>query len=123
MKIFDYLYYRTYFAYMRKNEATPWIYATNLITLMQFLNLLVVFIIVNKFVSIDNNLKPFIIILFLLLFVVNYHRYKGKTYTKLNDLWNNENKKSRQRNGILIVLYILISILLPIIYSIFGRNL
>lgn len=80
MKIFDYLYYRTYGIYLKKNESSPWIYATNLVSLIQFLNLLVLFIIVNKFVIITSDLKFFVIILYLLLFgfglAINYFRFQ-----------------------------------------------
>jgi len=117
MKIFDYLYYRTYGMYLKKNESSPWIYATNLVSLIQFLNLLVLFIIVNKFVIITSDLKFFVIILYLLLFGLNYLKYRKRTFTILNSIWNNENIGCRKRNGVLLVFYILTTLILPILYA------
>ena len=50
-------------------------------------------------------------------FGLNYLKYRKRTFTILNSIWNNENIGCRKRNGILLVFYILTTLILPIIYA------
>lgn len=123
MKLFDYLYYRVYFAYLKKNESLPWLYATNLVALMQTLNILLFYYLFEMIFNINFNIKIVIIVLILFLIGVNYFRFqKIKPYNKLSEVWNSESKKSRTKNGVLIVLYIVVTIASPIIFGIFFHN-
>jgi hypothetical protein len=122
MKFFDYLYYRTYFAYLKKNDSDPWIYATNLVALMQTFNLLAIYTLVQKIQNKQPINKIVFVIIALLLIGLNYYRYqKIKPYNKLCDLWINDDKGTRMKKGILIVLYIILSVLLPVLYSFFRQ--
>ena len=95
-----------------------------LVALMQFLNLLVIYLIVDELINTSTNLKPVIIVLIVLLIGLNFQRYnKVKPYEKLKDSWKNEQKELKKKMGWFIVLYIIISVLLPIAYVFIKHNL
>lgn len=124
MKLFDYLYFRTYVAYLKRNEITPWIQSTSLVALMQNLNLFIFYIFCNTFFSIHFNEKAYFVLLFLLLCILNFYRYqKIKPYSELCKLWDKETKETKKIKGYLIILYITTSVSLPILYGYFFHNL
>lgn len=124
MKYFDYIYYRVYNTYQKWREQDPWIYASMLVALMQFLNLLVIYLIVDVLINTSTNLKPVIIVLFVVLIGLNFQRYsKVKPYEKLKGLWKDEQQELKKKKGWFIVLYIILSVLLPIAYGFIMHNL
>lgn len=124
MKYFDYIYYRVYNTYQKWREQDPWIYASMLVALMQFLNLLVIYLIVDVLINTSTNLKPVIIVLFVVLIGLNFQRYsKVKPYEKLKGLWKDEQQVLKKKKGWFIVLYIILSVLLPIAYGFIMHNL
>lgn len=123
MKYFDYIYYRVYSTYQRWREPDPWIYASILVALMQFLNLLVIYLIVDELINTSTNLKPVIVVLIVALIGFNFQRYsKVKSFEKLKDLWKEEQKEIKKKKGWFIVLYITTSVLLPIAYGLIKHN-
>lgn len=124
MKFFDYIYYRLYSTYRKWRDPDPWIYASMLVALMQFLNLLVIYLIVDVLINTSTNLKPVIIVLFVVLIGLNFQRYsKVKPYEKLKGLWKDEQQELKKKKGWFIVLYIILSVLLPIAYGFIMHNL
>ncbi len=123
MKYFDYIYYRVYSTYQKWREPDPWIYASILVALMQFLNLLVIYLIVDELINTSTNLKPVIVVLIVALIGLNFQRYsKVKSFEKLKDLWKEEQKEIKKKKGWFIVLYIITSVLLPIAYGLIKHN-
>jgi hypothetical protein len=124
MKYFDYIYYRVFSTYQKWREPDPWIYASILIALLQFLNLLVIYLIVDGLINTSANLKPVIVVLIVVLIGLNFQRYsKVKPYEKMKDLWKDEQKEAKKKRGWFIFLYIIISVLLPIAYGFIKHNL
>lgn len=123
MKYFDYIYYRVYSTYQKWREPDPWIYASILVALMQFLNLLVIYLIVDELINTSTNLKPVIVVLIVALIGFNFQRYsKVKSFEKLKDLLKEEQKEIKKKKGWFIVLYITTSVLLPIAYGLIKHN-
>lgn len=123
MKYFDYIYYRVYSTYQKWREPDPWIYASILVALMQFLNLLVIYLIADELINTSTNLKPVIVVLIVALIGLNFQRYsKVKSFEKLKDLWKEEQKEIKKKKGWFIVLYIITSVLLPIAYGLIKHN-
>ncbi len=123
MKYFDYIYYRVYSTYQKWREPDPWIYASILVALMQFLNLWVIYLIVDELINTSTNLKPVIVVLIVALIGLNFQRYsKVKSFEKLKDLWKEEQKEIKKKKGWFIVLYIITSVLLPIAYGLIKHN-
>ncbi|BEH00061.1 hypothetical protein [Bacteroides sedimenti] len=126
LRWFDYMYYRIYFAYSKTKDPDPWLYATSIVTLVQVLNFLLV---PDVIISIFNpNLegvvtKPCVIISFFIFWVHNYYRYKKKTYKHLCEIWVNESKKTKRRNGFFVMLYVFVMIFTPIAYGFVTHNL
>lgn len=124
MKYFDYIYYRVFSTYQKWREPNPWIYASILVALLQFLNLLVIYLITDVLINTTANLKPVIVVLIVVLIGLNFQRYnKVKPYEKMKNLWKDEQKASKKKRGWLIILYIIISVLLPISYGFIKHNL
>jgi formate hydrogenlyase subunit 3/multisubunit Na+/H+ antiporter MnhD subunit len=88
------------------------------------LNLLVIYLIVDGLINTSANLKPVIVVLIVVLIGLNFQRYnKVKPYEKLKDLWKEEQKEAKKKRGWFIILYIIISVLLPIAYGFIKHNL
>ena len=118
--MFDYLYYRIYSTYKNKwNDSIPGVYAVCLISILQFFNLSCILFI--GFYITDRRLitnKIFGALLVLVLIGINYYRFCIRSnYGLLENKWSDENKLRRTRNGILIVMYIVLSVLLFLLFA------
>lgn len=112
-KFFDYTFYRLakrYFKTDGRNHFT----ALVSISLIQFLYLLTVFAIINKFLLGDltyitsNRLINLAIFgaVFLPFYFFNKRKYKEK-YFIFRERWKNEAKKIKFRNGLLMILFMI----------------
>ncbi|BEH00060.1 hypothetical protein BSYN_23240 [Bacteroides sedimenti] len=130
LKWFDYIYYRIYLAYSKTKDPDPWLYAINIVTVVQVFNFLLPPLCVIR-ISYSNYFNPnydklvklCLVLLSGVLWIHNYYRYKKKTYEYLFKIWVNENKITKRRNGYFVLLYILISFFAPIIYIFIKKNL
>jgi hypothetical protein len=123
MRYFDYIYYRVYETYQKWKEPDPWIYASMLVVILQFLNLLLLFLVIEELFNLSANLKPFIIVLMIALIGLNFQRYHKVTiFEKLKVIWKDEQKETKINKGWYIVLYIILSLLIPIAYGIIRHN-
>jgi hypothetical protein len=111
MIFFDYVFYRVCKVYARAKSSSPEATAAIVVALMQCFNLfslaMLIEIIRHKRFLLN---KPFVLILYLLLLVVNYVRYvyrEGRTYKVICENYVDENKPSAK--GTLVVLYIICS--------------
>lgn len=107
---FDYIYYRTYVIYSRVwRSSIPTVYAVMLITLLQALNIssfFAFYLILSK-----SNFRPkpeLGLYLFFTLLIINLIRIR-KQFPRLDAKWKLENMNVRKRNGIIMVLYIILS--------------
>lgn len=122
MKWFDYIYYRIYKWYEKK-DAHPWIYARGLISVLQTFLVFDIFIIFQEFTPerlySEVGEKILILIIFILLLAFNIYRYKILiSIEKLDNLYTSDPKK-----GILIVLIIVLVISPPFILGVLRHNL
>ena len=116
IRFFDYIFYRVYHIYKIKwKDSTPGAYATSLIALLQSLLVIIIPIFIYSAIcSTKVNLdKKYYLGVFLIFFVFNYYRYfKVTSYEILAKKWNNEEKAKRRENGIYVVLFIIITLIL-----------
>lgn len=112
--MFAYLYYRIFSTYKYKwNDSIPGVYATCLVSILQFFNfsclLFLVFFITGTHLDINK--------LYGALFVagligLNYYRfYIHSNFSLLEEKWKKETNQRKTRNGILIIVYIVFSVL------------
>lgn len=112
-KFFDYTFYRLAKKYF-KTDGNSYFTALLTVSLIQFLYLLAVFAVVNKFLLGDlayitkNRLINLLIfcMVFLPFYLFNKRKYKRKYFT-FRERWKNETKKIKIRNGILMILFII----------------
>ncbi len=113
MILFDYIYYRTYSLYKDKwKEEDPKLYAVGMVSLMQEFNVgAILFFIINHLeIKIE---RIYVFLFYIVLFIFNMLWYsKFRTYNNLFQKWDTEAKNIRIFRGILILLFILISIIL-----------
>lgn len=114
MKIFDYIYYRTYYIYKYKwKDEDPKIYSITLITLLQASNiatLLFIYLFINnKNPEIDYYYS---ISLFFTVMILNFVRYrkKYKSFNILSSKWKDELSFKRTMKGYIIIIYITCSL-------------
>jgi len=114
MKIFDYIYYRTYYIYKYKwKDDDPKVYSITLITLLQASNiatLLFIYLFINnKNFEIDYYYS---ISLFFTIMILNFVRYRKKyiNFTILSSRWKDELSFKRTIKGYIIIIYITCSL-------------
>ncbi len=116
IRAFDYIYYRVYHIYKFKwKDNNPGAYATSLVTLLQSLLVVVIPVLIYSAINgVEIGLgKIYYIGVFLVFFVFNYFRYNKVTnYENLAKKWNEEEKFKRRNKGILIVVFIVITLLM-----------
>lgn len=112
--MFAYLYYRIFSTYKYKwNDSIPGVYAICLVSILQFFNfsclLFLVFFIADTHLDI-NKLYGALLVAGLIGF--NYYRfYIHSNFSLLEEKWQKETMQKKTRNGILIIIYIVLSVL------------
>lgn len=122
-ELFDYVFYRVYTAYKRR-DSNPEIYAANTLSLMQFLvviDLMFIFQLVLKF---DVPSKFFFIPLLLVIIGINWYVYEHKVdVKKFEAQWKEEDINKRKCRGWLIVASLILLVLFPILVGVLKHNL
>jgi hypothetical protein len=126
MNWFDYVYYRVYVAYAKK-DPDPGIYAPAIVTLCQFLNFFIIDTICEYFTHTYMAAqlgKPILLVLLFALLGLNHRRYGryGQSYPKFHAIWKDEPKDVRHKRGWWVMIYILASVLFPIVYGFIRHN-
>jgi len=127
MKYLDYIYYRFTKAYMKWDGELG-------ITGIMAVSLIVSFIIIDIYGiihltfffekygnSYKEEAKIIGILIMILIMIFFYNRYKGK-YNEYCKMWDDESKKDKIINGILVILATLLPVAFPIIYLIIRQN-
>lgn len=121
--LFDYIFYRVYKAY-QKRDGTPAIYASGVLSVMQFFSLLSILAIIRLFIDFPIPQKFFILPIILLLIGINWFRYERDfDFKKLEAKWGEENSSQRKQRGWLIVVSLITLILFPILIGVLKHNL
>lgn len=123
INLFDYIFYRVYKFY-QKRDGTPAIYASGVLSVMQFFLLLSTLALVRLLVDFPIPQKYFIIPIILLLIGINWFRYEQNfDFKKLDSRWGEEDSNQRKRRGWLLVVSLISLILFPILIGVLKHNL
>lgn len=113
MLFFDYLYYRTYLFYLKRKDSVPGPSTLSVVVVMQLANLTsIIFIasvIYGRLLFINKSVAVF---LFIFTLIINGIYYKKNNFDKLADKWRNEESGLKNKRGIGIVIYIILSLVL-----------
>ncbi len=122
--LFDYIFYRTYKFSKDRGDIAPSTNGTLLVSLMQFFTLLDIVVFVRMIFPFPLPTKILILPFLALPVIINWLRYERKfDPQKLDNRWRDEKRKNKTRNGVLIVTYLLISILIPVVHGYLELNL
>jgi len=117
--LFDYIFYRVYKAYQKRDD-TPAVYASGVLSVMQFFILLSVLAIIRLVVDFPIPQKYFVIPIIILLIGINWYKYERDfDFKKLESKWEEENVNQRKWRGWLIVICLIIVVLFPILVGVF----
>lgn len=123
INLFDYIFYRVYKAYQKRDD-TPAIYASGVLSVMQFFSLLSILAIIRLLIDFPIPQKYFILPIILLLIGINWFRYERDfDFKKLEAKWGEENSSQRKRRGWLLVISLISLILFPILIGVLKHNL
>ena len=121
---FDYIFYRVYKQYEKWRENYPYPFAEGVVVVIQFFFLLDLYTILSNLNFLPrkiSNIKYYILVVLIVLYIYNNRRYKKKYIEIVND-YDEIDDPNRKRNGILIVLLIVVVILFPIIVGALRNN-
>jgi len=123
INLFDYIFYRVYKFY-QKRDGTPAIYASAVLSVMQFFLLLSTLALIRLFIDFPIPQKYFVIPIILLIIGINWFRYERDfDFKKLEVKWGEENSSQRKQRGWLIVVSLISLILFPIMIGVLKHNL
>ncbi len=126
MRLFDYIFYRTYNLYFYKwKDDDPKIYAIVLVSFLQSIHVLSLLFICSYLINLKFNIhKIYVAAFFIAIIALNFYRYreKGNSFELLKGKWKNEIQEKRKIFGYLIILYIVFSIVLFIASAYLGSS-
>jgi hypothetical protein len=120
--IFDYIFYRV-FKFYQKRDGTPQIYASGVLSVIQFFVLLSALAAIRLFINFPIPQKYFVIPVIFVLIGVNWMRYeRNLDFKKFEERWGNEEIERKKTRGWLIVISLILSISFPILIGVLKHN-
>ena len=117
MIIFDYIFYRWYFFY-KKKDVDPDIYASKIVSAYQLLTIINIVLLTTVVLGVSRPSVKYLIGVIVILFILNYLRYeRGFDITKLEDRWGNESIEVKRLKAIIIIAYLVITFCIPWVYG------
>lgn len=127
---FEYIYYQVFIFYHHKRDSAAQVTALLIVSLIQcflFLDLFVIARIIYEY-SIPSEFNKYWFLPFIILFpIMNWVQYAmGKDRKELKkqliNKWKSEDVKTRTKNGWMIIILLILTIVIPILYGIFRQN-
>lgn len=123
INLFDNIFYIVYRFY-QKRDGTPAIYASGVLTLMQFLALIDLMFLSQLFYKFEVPSKFVFIPVLILLIAMNWFKYERNYDLKnLEARWEKLEAGKRKERGWLLVVSLVSLVLLPIILGVLEHNL
>ena len=116
--LFDYIFYRVYKFFQKKDNFIPDTKASATLSLMQFFTLLDILVFVRIMYPFSLPNKMYVLPVILILGGLNWYRYERNfNIEELENRWSKEDSARRKKNGWFIVLYLVASFLILGIYG------
>lgn len=126
MKFYDYCFYRLSDYYKKKRDSAAEITGSILVSLIQFFTILDIFVILRwvwEFPMPEGINKYWALPIIITLPIINWFRYvKPKKYREFRKQWRQEDVSKRKMKGWLIVLYLAVSIVIPVATGFVKHN-
>ena len=122
--LFDYIFYRIYKFFKERGDNVPETKGILILSMIQFLTLFDLVVFVRMIYPFPLPEKIYIIPFVALPAIINWLRYERNfDLSKLDNRWNDEDKMMKTRNGWFIILYLLVSFLIPAVHGYIEHNL
>lgn len=128
LRIYDYIFYRVYIFFQKRNGDLSDENATNLVATLQCFLLINLFMIVRLIFDFEINKQYYNkwawgLLFAIIIGVYNHMRYRKRfkrdNYSEFHSWWQDEVESKKSRNGLLIIAYMIFSIIvLPVLYTI-----
>jgi hypothetical protein len=120
---FDYTFYRIYKFYIAQGNKLADSFASSLLTVMQCFAIIDIMVIVKIIRDYTFPNKFVFVLLFVVVGGFNWYRYERKIdIEQLSSQWKDEEQSKRTRNGWLIGIYLVVSLLIPAVYGYLHVN-
>lgn len=127
MKFFDYSYYRFSDFYKKKRDSSSEMTGAIILATLQSFVIIDLLLVVEIFLeySILNKIsKLWFLLLYFNVVLLNWIKYvKPRKYRVYRKQWEDEPTYKRRRNGVALILCLIISIIIPILYGFIKYNL
>jgi len=117
MRIFDYIFYRTYNVYSRQENFAE-ISASVIVGLYQALTIINLVILASYLFRFEVPSSEFLIPILLVLLAINWYRYEYDFSINKFSKWENEQAQLKKIRGWIMSLYLLVVALTPIVLGI-----
>lgn len=121
---FDYIFYRVYKQYEKWREVYPYPFAEGVIVVLQIFitySILTFLTFFDLFPKKIDSARIYAFFLMVVVYLINHLRYKKK-YIEIVKAYDVKDDSNRKRNGIFIVLLIIVVISFPIIIGVLRNN-
>lgn len=124
MKVFDYIYYRTYCWYRVKNDPNHHLMGILIVSLLISMLLFSLFTMLTLFFfPMPNIIKWQSLVVLTIIFILVKYRYNNLVnFGNLNNKWGNESKKDKYKRGWSFILLLVFSIAFPILIGYLKHN-
>jgi amino acid permease len=122
--LFDYIFYRVYKQYQRWGEDYPYPFAEGVVIVIQafiILSILAVLSSLNIIPRKAESHKIYALGCLVVLCFVNHYRY-NKRFKEIISAYDEKDDPNRKRNGVLIIVLIVVVISFPIMIGILRNN-
>ena len=125
MKMIDYVFYRVYSFYKKNRDSIPLAMGCFVLALLLFTTMLGIIIIIQIIIKEQILINKVVIVIFMFFSAgLFWRRYKQPNVVSiLNERYANEKPVNKNWKGVLIVLYTVITILIPVVYGVLKHNL
>lgn len=122
----DYIYYRICDFYKKKKDSSAEQTSMAVISLIETAVVIDIFIFLNAvfdLVQLGEKTKFWILPIYFGFIIFNWRKYLSqRKYRELHNNWKNEDSENRKRNGIYVLIAIIIPIILPILFALIKHN-
>lgn len=125
MKLLDYLFYRIYSFYKRKRDSTPVFMAFAVITILVTFNCYDIIVIISLLKKETVHIPDYWVWLFMIIpMLLCLFRWRNEhTIEMILRKYSAYESSVHVKRGYVIILYILVSFLIPILYALLKHNL
>lgn len=126
MKFFNYSYYRFCDFYKKKKDSSAEMTGAIIVSIIQCFFIIDSFILLRiiwEYPIHEKFSKFWFLPIYAIILLFNWNTYvKPKKYREYRTIWKDEEKAQRRKNGLYVVLCLVISILIPILYGLIKHN-